>query len=138
MANCAIYEKGSDEITYFIRDCVQTGRNFKGAKGGAYGVKEHLFDTKWTDDTAKPGDSVAALTEALRYNGRVVSNRDDVNTVTQELIAMKYSDSDEKKFLRMGLSGDPIGWKEYWAYQEYIDGLVSAGQKFKEKHFKRI
>ena len=134
MANCAIYKKGSDEITFFIRDCVQTGRNFKGSKGGAYGVKEHLFDTKWTEDIAKPGDSVKALREALRYEGQVVSTPEDVNRVTRNLIAEKYPDSDEKKILRMKLAGDNTLWDEY---QNYVDGLVSKGRKFKKKHFEK-
>ena len=144
MANCAIYQKGSDQITYFIRDCIQAGRDFRGSNGSVTGVKEHLFDTKWTEDMAEhipsPDSSkvlfdrkVSELTEALRYEGHVVSTAEDVNAVTRALIAERYPDSDEKKIHRLKLAGDETGWKDY---QEYVDGLVQKGRKFKEEHFK--
>ena len=52
--NVIICKKGSDEIVYFVEDCIQDGRNFIGANTKLYGVKEHLFDIKWTDDTVEP------------------------------------------------------------------------------------
>jgi hypothetical protein len=133
MAHCAIYEKGSDQITYFIRDCLQDGRNFKGSNGSCSGVKEHCFDVKWTDDDAEPGGSVKGLIEAKRYQGRVVSTAADVNAVIREQIATKYSIEDEIKILRLKLSGDDTGWKEY---QEHVNSLVNAGREYKEKEMK--
>lgn len=143
MANCAIYKKGSDAITYFVKDCTQTGRIFTGSNYKIAGVKGHLFDEKWTETVANPvfdGEGkqigwdkrVADLDNALRYKGSVVSNREDVNSVTRNLINDKYSSSEEKKMLRQKIAGDDTGWVEY---QEYVDGLVKEGRRFKDKHF---
>jgi len=131
MTHAAIHEKGSDRITYFIRDCVQTGRDFRGSNGSVTGVKEHLFDTRWTDDQGEPGGSVKALKKARRYQGRVVSTAEDVNRVTRDLIAAKYPAHEEAKVLRLKLSGG--GEKEFREYQDYVDGLVKQGRGFKEK-----
>lgn len=141
MANCAIHEKGSDRITYFIRDCVQTGRDFRGSNGSVTGVKEYLFDAFWTDGIAEPvfnkdgrqigwNKSIPDLSVAKFYQGRVVSTPDDVNAVTRELIASKYSLFDENKLMRLKLSGDDTGWQEY---QSFVDGLVKQGRDFKSK-----
>jgi len=141
MANCAIHEKGSDSITYFLRDCIQSGRDFRGSNGSVTGVKEHLFDTKWTDDIADPiidkdgnqigwNKSIPDLSAAKLYQGRVVSTPEDVNAVTRQLIAEKYSLSDENKLMRLKLSGDDTGWNEY---QSYVESIVNQGREFKAK-----
>jgi hypothetical protein len=142
MANCAIHIKGSDLITYFIRDCVQSGRNFHGSNGSCTGVKEHLFDTFWTDDIASPvydkeghqagyDKTISELSEAKRYNGVVVSTPADVDKVTRDLIAAKYPDSDEKKIHRLKMAGG--GEKEFKEYNSFVDNLVTKGRDFKKK-----
>jgi hypothetical protein len=135
MANAAIYIKGSDDITYFIKDCIQTGRNFKGSNGSAMGVKEHLFDVKWTEDIAEPGDLISELSEAKRYEGQVISTRQDVNNVIKKQIAEKYSIEDEIKIIRMKLMGDDTEWQEYKAF---VESIVQKGKSFKDKEFKEI
>lgn len=141
MANCAIYIKGSDEIRYFIKDCVQTGRNFKGSNSSVSGVKEYLFDVKWTEDLAEPvfdaegqrtgfNGKVSVLSEAKRYQGKVVSTKEDVNAVTRELIASKYPAHEEIKILRQKIAGNEEGWVEY---KNYVEALITAGKAFKEK-----
>lgn len=148
MAHCAIYVKGTDEIRYFIWDCVQDGRNFKGSNGSVTGVKEHLFGVKWTEDdvevvqdkekavagnvesrTPKFSKKVAELSEAKRYRGIVVSTKDDVDKVTRDAIAEKYPPHEESKVVRMKLSGDDVLWKEY---QNFVSTLVEEGRKFKK------
>ena len=140
MANCAIYIKGSDAITYFLRDCIQSGRNFRGSNGSVTGVKEHLFDTKWTDDIVEPildkdgnqigwNKAIPDLSAAKLYQGRVVSTPDDVNAVTRELIAERYPLSDENKLMRLKLSGDDTGWDEY---QLFVTNIVNQGRDFKK------
>jgi len=143
MAHCAIYEKGSDKITYFIQDCVQSGRDYRGSNGSVTGVKEDVFDVLWTETIATPildetgritgyDLTVPELAAALRYEGRVVSSRADVNAVTRALIAVRYPASEETKILRLKLAGDETGWAEY---QSYVDGLVQQGRAFKDAHF---
>jgi hypothetical protein len=157
MAHCAIYVKGSDEIRYFIRDCVQIGRDFKGSNGSVTGVKERLFDVVWTDDDvsvalaeekAVEGNvdrkshqkeilftrKVSELTPARVYQGKVVSSRDDVNAVTRNLIAKIYSPTDEIKILREFIATGKDD--ELKAYQSAVEGLVKAGREFKEKEFR--
>jgi len=151
MANCAIYIKGSDEITYFIRDCIQDGRNFRGANGQSVtGVKEYLFDVKWTDDIADPNmilkeitpcrfvsvqdgwkTPVSALSDSLRYMDQVVSNREDVDTVTKAKIRERYSREDELKLHRLrDVMIDE--WKEY---AQYVEELRLQGKAFRDKYF---
>ena len=141
MANCAIFGKGSDRITYFIKDCVQTGRDFRGSNMSVTGVKEAVFDVKWTPDIAEAVDKdgqvsydkqVSDLSEALRFENVVVSSREDVNKVVQRLIREKYSESDEYKALRLALSGDK---KTFSAYHSFVEEAVEKGRKFKEAHF---
>jgi hypothetical protein len=130
MTHAAIYEKGIDRISHFIRDCVQTGRDFRGSNGSVTGVKERLFDILWTDDDGESGGSVKALRQAQRYQGRVVSTPEDIDRVTRELIAEKYPPHEETKLLRLKLSGDDTGWKEY---QDHVDKCIQAGRALKYK-----
>ena len=122
MPNCAIYEKGTDTITYFIHNCIQSGQDFKGSNGSATGVKEALFDTKWTNDTSFPGDAVGSLSEALRYNDIPVSTPEDVNAITRQLIFDKYPPHSEAKLQRLQLSGK--GGMEWVKYCNYLEILV--------------
>jgi len=141
MANCAIHIKGTSAITYFIRDCIQTGRNYVGSNGSCSGVKEHLFDTKWTEDIANPvydeeghqigyDRKVSDLKDSLKYENVVVSTKADVDKVTRDLIAAKYPDSDEKKIHRLKMSGG--GEKEFKEYNSFVDDLVKRGKAFKD------
>ena len=142
MANCAIFEKGKDKITHLIIDCVQLGRNFKGSNMKVSGVKEHIFDTKWTEDIAHvilndQGEiigydkKISELTDALWYEGEVVSCRADVDAVTVKLIRARYPLNEELKILRLGQ--DSEAWQQY---NDYVAAAVSRGREFKDKHFK--
>lgn len=143
MAHAAIFEKGTINIVYFIKDCVQSGRDFIGSNGSVRGVKEHLFDVIWTEDHPEPiidsagkqsgfNLTVNQLSPAIRYNGRVVSRSEDVDVVTRTMIRERYSIEDEIKIIRQKLAGDDTAWTEY---QDYVDGLVKDGKEFKEKNF---
>ena len=143
MAHAAIFEKGTINIVYFIKDCIQTGRDFRGSNGSVTGVKEHLFDVIWTEDHTEPivdstgkqsgfNLTVEQLSPALRYNGHVVSSKKDIDEVTKAMISEKYTIHDEIKIIRQKLAGDDSAWTEY---QEYVDGLVKDGKAFKEKNF---
>ena len=140
MVNCAIYEKNADNISFFILDCVQYSRDFKGSNTTVTGVKESIFDTKWTIDIANPiydedkhligyDKKVSELSEALRYMGVVVSSRADVDTVTKSLIREKYDIDREFQINRE--KKEPY-WQEY---NDYVSGLVLNGRLFKEEHF---
>ena len=48
--NCVIYQHDSDEITYFVRDCIRKGNNFIGDNCRQMGVKPKHFSVKWTED----------------------------------------------------------------------------------------
>ncbi|MFB5622873.1 MAG: hypothetical protein ACE5RH_02665 [Nitrosarchaeum sp.] len=53
MANLVLYSKGSNDISYFIQDCIKDGNNFEGSNISLKGVKLHLFDYTWTNDDVK-------------------------------------------------------------------------------------
>ena len=140
MANCAIYQKGSDKITYFVKDCIQSGRDFKGSSMSLTGVKEYLFDTKWTEDIAHAiindkgeitgyDKNVHELTEAKRYHGIVVSSRKDVDAITVKRIREKYTIDDE---FRLNRKNNSTEWNEY---DTYVEALVIEGKQFKDKYF---
>lgn len=139
MAHCAIYPKGSDTITYFVKDCIQEGRNFTGSNMKLTGVKEYLFDTFWTEDIANPvynekkeltgyDKKVSELSQALRYEGFVVSTRQDVNRVIKTQIRAKYSLEDEIKLNRRR----DQEWKDY---SDFVEQIVSTGRTFKDRYF---
>jgi len=52
--NCIIYKKGSNKIKYFIKDCIKKNNNFIGSNCKIHGVKDYIWDTKWTYDTINP------------------------------------------------------------------------------------
>ena len=137
MANCAIYIKGSDEIAYFIRDCIQKGRTFQGSNGSITGVKEYLFDTKWTEDVPIQDEKgnwnkkISDLTPALTYKSQVVSNREDVNTITKKEIREQYSLEDELKLQRQR---DMLP-AEFKVYYGFVECLRAEGRAFKDKYF---
>lgn len=54
MSNCAIYEKDSDEIRHFIKDCLRHGNDYFGSNKRVTGIKSHCFDVLWTEDDANP------------------------------------------------------------------------------------
>jgi hypothetical protein len=88
MANCAIFIKGSNQISSFIRDCVQEENDFLGSNCKLAGVKPQLFDYLWTDDT---------VTEIVDENGSITYDKtvdqltplsaDDYITITKPTIA---------------------------------------------------
>ena len=137
MANCVIYIKGSDEITYFIRNCIQEGRTFRGSNGTVTGVKANLFSEFWTEDIPiqdKEGNwnkKVSDLIPALTYKNQVVSNRDDVNTIIKAEIRKQYSLEDELKLQRQR-DMLPNEFKEYY---DFVEGLRAEGRAFKNKYF---
>ena len=137
MANCVIYIKGSDEIAYFIRDCIQAGRDFQGSNGSVMGVKERLFDTKWTEDIPVQDEKgswdkkISDLAPALTYKGQVVSNRDDVDTIIKAEIRKRYSLEDELKLQRQR---DMLP-KEFKEYYDFVENLRAEGRAFKNKYF---
>jgi len=141
MMNCIIYEKNKDEITYFIKDCQQDGRNFIGSIK-LYGVKEYLFDIKWTTDIVKPifdkegkqigwNKKVSEVSGATYYKGSPVSNADEVDTITKKLIRERYSAEDELKIIRRMMGG--ISEEEWKEYCDYVESLVKEGKTFKVK-----
>jgi len=145
MANCAIYEKATQKIIYFILDCTRDKRDFRGSSGSVFGVKEHLFGTFWTEDIIHPtyneegvqtgwDKAISDLSPALLYHGKVVSNSKMVDAVTRELIVGRYSSTDETKILRLKLSGEVSEWEEY---KSYVSALVKDGKDFKAQHFNK-
>jgi hypothetical protein len=142
MANCAIYIKGTDTIAYFIKDCIQSGRDFRGSNGSVTGVKEHLFDVKWTEDTALPvydeqghltgyDKTISSLSEALRYNGQVVSSGKEVDNITVSRIRERYTINDELKMARIA------GTTEWAEYNNYVSQIVTEGRAFKNTYFQQ-
>lgn len=135
MANCIIYQKDTDEVVHFIKNCTQNGRDFIGDNLKLIGVKLTLFDVKWTEEDILDQKSnnikkVSEFSDALRYEGIVVSNRDDVNRVIRQQISSKYSIEDELKILRKGNSSS-----EFKEYNEYIEELLNKGNSFKDQYF---
>ena len=142
MANCAIYIKGLNEITYFIQDC----RKVKGSHPDGWdyigdvkvlGIKLKHFSELWTEDIPIQDKDdnwdkkVSELAPALTFKGQVVSNRKDVNMVTKNEIRKRYSLEEELKTQRQRETFS----KEYEGYYNYIEGLVLEGRMFKDRHY---
>lgn len=133
MAHCALYQHGSDEITYFVRDCRKVkgshpeGWDYIGSNCTIRGIKPRHFSERWTED--EPGKSVKALSEAKRYHDHVVSTRAGVNAVIREEIRARYSAEDELKILRQRIP------EEFREYNEFIEELLKEGRAFKDENF---
>lgn len=80
--NCIIYKKNSDEIHYFIRDCIKDGNNYIGTNRKVYGIKSQHFDIKWTDDEIDP---IIVFDEEEKKNKIVgwKKNVSEVNEITE-------------------------------------------------------
>jgi hypothetical protein len=48
-----IYEKGTNKIKYFIKDCIRRGKHFVGSNIKV-NINLNHFDVIWTDDTVNP------------------------------------------------------------------------------------
>lgn len=142
MANCALFERGSDTITYFVRDCVKIGRTYQGSNCAIHGVKETLYCEKWTEDGALQREDgswdrqVSDLAEARRFEGQVVSNKQDVNKVIQDKIREVYSAADEIQLLRLKLADPVKSSPEFDRYHAFVEGILSKARTFKTAHLK--
>jgi len=147
--NLALYRKGEDRILFFIiqaivKEGMVVGENFK--------LKSNRLDElefKWTLDIARfefveeslsEGKTVfkkrwltkiSELTPALTYKDQVVSNREDINTITKAEIRKQYSLEDELKLQRQR-DILPI---EFKTYSDFVEGLRAEGRAFKDKYF---
>ena len=54
MANCIIYKKNSNTISYFIKDCTRDNNNYLGSNKKIFGIKPKHFDIKWTNEDIDP------------------------------------------------------------------------------------
>jgi len=144
--NALIYEKNSEKIAYFIKNCrfhkSKTGEGFDyiGDNGAAYGVKRAVFKVKFTlnDADQKKGvwnKKVGDLKAAPEFDGQAVGSRKDVDVITRKKIAEKYSDADEKKLLRNKLSGRAV--PEWNNYDKFVNKVVGEGKEFKNQYFKK-
>ena len=139
MANCAISIKGSDIITHFITDCIQSNRDFKGSNISLYGLKDRLFDVTWTTTIPTPifdsvgniigyNKKVSDLVRANEHNGIVVDDYEGVDRVTKDKIKKKYTIEDEIKILRLKLTGDS---KLFDEYNKFVNDTVNEAKLFK-------
>lgn len=53
MPHCAIYQDGTDEILYFVRDCIVDRGTYKGSNIRIGGIKFAKAKEKWTNDDAE-------------------------------------------------------------------------------------
>lgn len=52
MANVVIYKNNSDNVLYFLLDCVVTGVDYVGTNGKVSGIKPRHYSFLWTNDIA--------------------------------------------------------------------------------------
>ena len=57
--NCIVFEIDSEEITYFVKDCLKQDNDFKGSNVKLYGIKPEVWEWKWitAELTPNPDDS---------------------------------------------------------------------------------
>ena len=110
MANIAIYEKDSDEIRYFILDCVRRGRDFRGSNGSVTGVKANLFNEVWTEDIATYDPDTETWDKTIS----------DLTPCTHSAVIKK---TDKKEYQKAVLLRAKIGTMTYEEMDAYIDGL---------------
>ena len=97
MANCIIYQNGSDDVVYFIKDCVRKGNNFTGVNIKLTGIKPLNWSFAWVEDDLK-----AEFDEdgnMIGWNKTVsecsVSNE---KTEVDELTHLEYEEALKQKF----------------------------------------
>ena len=142
MANCILYQYGSNEITYFIRNCQKMkgshpdGWNYIG-NVKIQGIKSKHFSEFWTEDIPIQDEKgnwdkkVSDLAPALTYKSQVVSNRGDVDTITKKEIRKQYSLEDELKLQRQR----DILPNEFKIYYDFVENLRAEARAFKNKYF---
>jgi hypothetical protein len=88
MANCAIFIKGSNQISSFIRDCVQEENDFLGSNCKLTGVKPHLFDYLWTnDDVSETNDEDGTVIYDKTIDQLSPLSTDNQNSISKPSIA---------------------------------------------------
>lgn len=136
--NLAVFKKGSNEIKYFIMDCIQTGNDYTGANIKLAGLKSKHWDFMWTNDIAIRGKdkkwskSKLDLIPTPVFFNKSVGDIEDVNNVVKAEIKKKYSIEEEIKILRLKLAGLDDEFPDYF---DYVEDLRSQGKIFKYDNF---
>jgi len=66
--NAILYQKGSNEIVYFVKDCVKHGNDFIGSNMKLYGCKS--FEVLWTEDEEVKGQKLNKIKSSVSKTER--------------------------------------------------------------------
>lgn len=71
--NAVIHKIGSDEIKYFVQDCVKEGNNFFGSNIKLIGIKPRHWSVVWTEDVVEPiGDGWNKKVSELNHSTETI------------------------------------------------------------------
>jgi len=98
--NVVLYSKGSDDIWWFVENCIKTGRNFFGSNVKLAGVSLDLYDFMWTADTA------SLIQEDPPIWDKKVSEMTESQDTNEVIVhpASEISEAEKMKALISGLS----------------------------------
>jgi len=124
MSNAAVYETGSNDISYFLMSCTKTGNKYvDGVTGGSVSVSSALFSVKWTEDAA---DRVLdGKGNRIGYNKKV----SDLIECGPGAVRDKTSKADSERAVRIRNKLTSITYSQA---ENYIDKNVTDLESAKE------
>ena len=161
--NCAIIDKTTREIKFFILNAVHNGKGLvetlNDPDGPCVQVKLELFDLLWTSDDIRnsavledyptqDGDEkpvkfydrdIKSLSRVPEFKGVPVDTKEGVNEVVRGEIRQMYSRSQEFKTLRMAFKqlaevlGETLP-QEFDEYDQTIENIVAESNTFTANH----
>ena len=99
MANIVIYQKGSNQIQFFVKECIKEDNCFKGSNIELSGVNLSLFDFNWTYDVVNPifdsEDNLIGYDKTLDQLTLFLESSD--NLIIQKPDELEYKDAIKRR-----------------------------------------
>lgn len=126
MSNLAVYKKGSNEIRYFLRDCVKDGNDLLGSNKKVFGIKSRHWDLLWTEDD---------VLEIRNDEGRIIAYNKSVSElipIVDASLCAEVQNTEHAEYaqaLRIRKLIESLSYNELETYiQDNVTDLASAKQ----------
>lgn len=136
--NLAIIKKNSNEIGYFILDCIKVSDKEYIGSNVKLGIKPTHWKFVWTNDMlaydenkkewSKKADEIIPVPI---FMGQHAGSKADINKIIVDEIRKKYTIDDEMQMARIKES-NPDEWAKY---NEYVESIITSGKQFKDLYF---
>ena len=121
--NCIIFQHNSNNIQYFVKDCINKDKDYIGLNCKLYGIKPLHWSIKWTEDIVNPiYDGDGNQTGWDKTVDQVIESQDKIEI-------KKTSNSEYRAALKFR---EELAQLDYNQIETYIDNNVTDLQGAKD------